>query len=114
MRASSIIGSGLVALALASGCDSDTIGSESGAGASLQVAGAQYFRGPPPATTDGPKVRTLESKNNRVPSGFRNGNLTGHVDLAARGIIIWKENDPGYWGLVAGVTDPFDPGSRVF
>jgi hypothetical protein len=104
----------LITLLLAGAGCSQGVDAEPSAWADLQVPGAQFYRGRPPAETGGPEVKSLSSTNNRVVPGLGSTSFSGNVIDTAQSVIMWLENDFGYWVLPTGVTDPIEPGQRTF
>jgi hypothetical protein len=99
--------------ALAAGCSTGADSRESIL-ADLRVADGQFYRGVPPAESGGPDVKALASTNNRVFPGLGSSNFSGNVVDTAQSVLIWLENDFGYWMIPTGVVDPVEEGQRTF
>jgi hypothetical protein len=99
--------------ALAGGCSKGADSHES-IWADLRVADAQYVSGLPPAPSGGPDVKALSSTNNRVLPGLGSSSFSGNVVDTAQSLLIWLQNDIGYWVIPAGVVDPVETGQRTF
>jgi hypothetical protein len=89
----------LVAAALACGCGAAS--SDPGLTAALQVAGAQFVPGAPPATGDGPAVRALDFADAVVTAGAHDRPLLGKLDPTATAVAIGLDGDRGYWIALA-------------
>jgi hypothetical protein len=102
-----------LAALLGAGCSTGADPNQ-GAWADLRVAEAQFYRGHPPAPSGGPEVRGLSSTNNRVLPGLGSSGFSGNVVDTAQAVVIWLEDDLGYWVVPTGVVDPIEPGQRTF
>jgi hypothetical protein len=85
-----------------------------GAVADFRVADAQFQRGVPPEPSGGPDIHGLSSGNNRVVPGLGASSFSGRVVDTAQSVLLYLENDAGYWIVPTGVIDPTQEGERTF
>lgn len=86
---------------VAAGCG---LSADPGLSADLQVAGAQFTAGAPPAAQlDGPSVRGLQLADPHIPAGAHDRPLLGQLDPAATAVLLRLDGDRGYWIVTAGV-----------
>jgi hypothetical protein len=103
-----------VALLMASGCG-PVASSDPGRAAALQVAGAQFVPGAPPAAGQGaPAVRSLQFSDASVIAGAANRPLLGALDATATAVALDLEGDGGYWIVPAGVPSADAPALPTF
>jgi hypothetical protein len=102
-----------LAALLAGGCSTGA-DSHLSSWADLRVADAQFYKGLPPAATGGPEVKALSSTNNRVIPGLGSSSFSGNVLESAQSVLLWLQNDVGYWVVLAGISDPVELGQRNF
>ena len=86
---------------------------DTGADAYMQVAGAQFVRGPMPGgSSSGPAVDQVSLIGNNIWAGLANDPITGALDPTATAAAIGLQGDVGYWVVTAGppsVATPNDP-----
>jgi hypothetical protein len=100
----------LIACACSSGVQAD-----SGVDAAIQVAGAQFVRGPmPEGGRGGPSVIQVSLVNNNLWPGLTNDPITGALGPTATAVALGLMGDAGYWVLVAGTPDVATPGDPSF
>jgi hypothetical protein len=104
----------LTCVVLALGACSTGADSHQSLWADLRVADGQFYRGVPPAPTGGPDVKALSSTNNRVVPGLGSSSFSGNVADTAQSVLLWLQNDAGYWVVPAGLVDPVETGQRTF
>ncbi|MGD0675052.1 MAG: hypothetical protein ABSC94_06500 [Polyangiaceae bacterium] len=92
---------------------SSGVRADSGADATMQVAGGQFVRGPmPEGSASGPTVAQISLMNSNIWAGLVNDPLEGALGPTATAAAVGLLGDVGYWILVAGtpsVTTPNDP-----
>lgn len=94
----------LVFVALAAiGCSNVT--NDPAFDAQLRLSNAQFYRGKPPAVTDGPPVTQLIPSPNLIRRG-PNGNVSGSVPRQVVAVAVYLEGDVGYWIVTPGNLDP--------
>ena len=93
--------------ALLAGCD-EGVPLTRAAYEPVQVEGGQFFPGPIPADSGGPKlVPPINSQNNVISPGQAGKRLTGDVSKGATSIAVrLEETGTGYWILPVGDPDP--------
>jgi hypothetical protein len=95
---------------LVSGCT----GNDSGLDALMRVDGAQFFRGQPPDTSDGPAVVSFSFSSSRVAPGLAGKSASGDVSSSATGIALSMTGDVGYWVVQPGANDSQAVGDLIF
>src|SRR5262249_812620 len=90
-------------LALCGGCAAAT--NDPGLDGFFRVANAQFHRGAPPATTDGPAIQAFNNSSNTIVAGQRSKPLSGLVTPDTGAIVLFLDGDPGYWIVRPGATD---------
>jgi len=97
-----------LALSCAAGCQS--LSSDPGTAADLQIPGAQFVPGAlPSGSSDGPAVQRLFASGNTVRPGDLEQTLHGTLDATATGVVVGLSNDRGYWVVVPGVPSTDTP-----
>jgi hypothetical protein len=107
MRAALPVAISLLLALSSTGCQS--LSSDPGVGADLQIEGAQFVPGALPPAGDGPGVQQLFASTNVIRPGDRDQALHGTLDEGATGVVIGLSNDRGYWIVVPGVPDTEQP-----
>jgi hypothetical protein len=79
---------------------------DGGFDALLRIDKAQFFRGAPPAGTDGPALASFYLASNRLVPGLSSSPLTGQAPLEATAVAIYFQGDAGYWIVQPGTIDP--------
>jgi hypothetical protein len=92
----------LVLVVLVAGCG----GRDDGLEAWLRVDGAQFYRGPAPAASDGPAVSSFVVTSGLVAPGQTQKPLSGQVPASARAVVLYLDGDVGYSVITPGATDP--------
>jgi hypothetical protein len=77
-----------------------------GLDALLQVADAQFFRGPFPKEAGGPSVGALRTVSQQLRVGQTNRALSGSADKTAVSVAFGLADDLGYWVRPMGGADP--------
>lgn len=95
------------ALVVVAACD--VASSDPGAGALLQIDGAQFVPGARPAPSGGPAVVDAFLFQNVVTAGETGIRLQGTLDPGANGVVIQLDDDDGHWVVPSGIPDIFDP-----
>jgi hypothetical protein len=96
----------IAALVALAACDAAS--PDPGSAAFLQVAGAQYAPGEPPADDGGPEVVAVLTTHARIAPGDAREPVRGTLDADARGVILWLEGDLGHWLAPAQAPDAED------
>jgi hypothetical protein len=102
-----------IAIAATAGVSCDATVPDEGRDASLQVAGAQFFRSAMPAEAAGPAVRSV-SVSPIVQAGASGRRCSGEVDPQTSAVAIALAGDLGYWIVPAKVPDVSAPGFPTF
>lgn len=76
--------------------------------------GAQFFRGKPPAASDGPMVQQLTTAPASAIRRGVNNTVTGFVDRAATAVALYLDGDVGYWIVTPGAIDVTQLGQLGF
>ena len=106
---SSAILSSLLAVACGDGAPSD-----SSLEADLRIEGAQFYPGPMPVESGGPKVLVVELTSNIVKSGQKDRPLEGALEPAATAAAIGLVDDKGFFIVPAGLPDVDAPDFPTF
>lgn len=95
---------------LCSGCSAAT--NDPGLGALLRVSSkdttgnsAQFYRGAPPASTDGPAISSFNNSSNVIIPGQISKPLSGIVPPNTGAVAVYLEGDSGYWLILPGAAD---------
>ncbi|HEX8950523.1 MAG TPA: hypothetical protein VF945_01700 [Polyangia bacterium] len=110
-RARHLLAVASLAVAALAGCSA--VANDPAADALMKLGGAQFYRGKPPAPTDGPTVTQLIPSPNLIRRG-PNGNVTGSVPRESTAVAVWLEGDVGYWIVTPGSLDPMQLGQLNF
>jgi hypothetical protein len=92
-----------VSLAAAAGCESAS--NDPGLDALMRVANAQFYRGAPPAATDGPAIQSFNNSSNAIIPGQRSKPLSGLATPDTGAIALYLDGDRGYWIVLPGAAD---------
>jgi hypothetical protein len=107
------LGAGLAGGTL--GCGPDGIVPSTGALEPIQVNGGQFFDGPLPVGTAGPKVQTISAPSTVLVSGQSGWNVSGDVDIGAYSVALaFTELGTGYWIVPVGEPDVQVSGALVW
>jgi hypothetical protein len=110
MRAVGLFAIGLALVA--GGCSAAT--NDPAADALLRLSGAQFYRGKPPAPSDGPAVQQVTT----LPSGTArrgiNNTVQGFVDRSTTAVAVYIDGDVGYWIVQPGNIDVGQGGALSF
>ena len=105
---------------LAAAC-SDSVRADAGLDAYLQIAGAQFVRGPmPDGSASGPATLQITLVSTNIWPGLSNDPVGGALAPTATAAAIGLQGDVGYWIVTAGVpsvatpTDPSFSANAVF
>lgn len=109
MRAASFVVALVVALAGCSGASNDPA-----ADAIMRLGGAQFFRGQPPASSDGPMVQQLTTAPASAIRRGVNNTVQGFVDRSATAVALYLDGDVGYWIVTPGAIDVTQLGQLGF
>jgi len=101
----------VVALAALAGCSG--VANDSAADALMKLGNAQFYRGAPPAASDGPAVTQLSPAPNIIRRG-PNGSVGGTVPRETTAVAVWLDGDIGYWIVTPGSLDPMELGQLTF
>lgn len=101
MRAAAVLA--LVVAAASIGCSKAT--DDPAYDALMRLSNAQFYRGKPPAATDGPEVTQVIPSPNLIRRG-PNGNVSGSVPRETAAVAVYLEGDVGYWVVTPGLLDP--------
>ena len=103
---------GLVGIA-AAGCGGAS--PDSGIGAELRLAGAQYVPGEisSDSSTDAPTIQTLSIATTIIYPGATGISLGGSANDGSA-VLIGLVGDVGHWVVPTGVEDPENPGAFLF
>lgn len=97
----------VLAALLALGCG-ESLATPSGVDEPLHVENGQFFNGPLPTGTKGPKVTNVQSKNNLLPQGVAGKNLEGDAEKTAWSVALrFDDIGSGYWVVPIGPYDPY-------
>jgi hypothetical protein len=96
MRAAAVFPIALAALAACTGTPADA-----GLDATLQVPGAQFFRGSMPDAQSGPTVEELDLVDNAISSRV-DKSFKAALGAQATAAALMLAGDPGYWVVPAG------------
>jgi hypothetical protein len=101
------------AIAVCTASCSGGVRADTGVDANMQIAGAQFVRGPmPQGSTSGPAVEQIALMNNNIWAGLADDPISGALGPAATAAALGLQGDVGYWIVVAGVPNvatPNDP-----
>jgi hypothetical protein len=92
-----------VVVAVVAGCSASAVSPDPGLSADLQVEGARFSSGVPPAGGDGPAVRGLQLADAHIAAGAHDRPLLGQLDPGATAVTLRLDGDRGYWIVPAGV-----------
>jgi len=103
-----------LAVAIAGGCGGGA-SPDSGVGALLRLANAQYVPGElgTEVTADAPKMASISIGNIAVFPGATGRTLSGSA-FAATAVLIGLGGDSGHWVTPTGLTDATNPGAFSF
>jgi hypothetical protein len=90
-------------VSLLAGCSAAT--NDPAFDALMRLPTAQFYRGAPPAVTDGPEVTQLSPSPNIIRRG-PNGNVIGSVPRQTVAVAVYLVGDVGYWIVTPGQLDP--------
>ncbi len=93
----------LVVLLAAAGCSNAT--NDQAYDALIRLSNAQFYRGAPPASSDGPTVTQIVPSPNLIRRG-PNGNVAGSVPRQTVAVAVYLKGDVGYWIVTPGLLDP--------
>jgi hypothetical protein len=97
------------AAAVVVACD-DGVKADTGDDAQMQVANAQFYRGPIPQPNGGPDVISVNLQNTILRVGTTDKPLAATLDTTAKAAAIGLDGDTGYWLVQAGAATFETPG----
>ena len=80
----------------------------------LRVSGAQFARGTPSPTTEGPAVLALNVSRSAATQGDSDLHVSGTLSPTANAVAVWLEGDQGFWLLPASLPDVTVPEAPTF
>jgi hypothetical protein len=75
----------------------------------MRIEGAQFVRGGPPVSKDGPRAQSITLETNTIWAGDPNKRMGGALDASATAAAIDLAGDAGYWIVPAGPPDISTP-----
>lgn len=94
---------------------SNSVQADTGADATMHIAGAQFFRGSMPAgSASGPAVMQVKLTSNNIWEGLSNDPIRGALAPTATAAAVALQGDVGYWVVTAGVPSVATPDDPSF